>query len=276
MASAHGRICARFGMPGCLPLPSVASPQSRVAPRRRLLRALRATKRSALGPVPAARERARAQSLRLPSRNPAPRRARHRVFLRARHRARLQPRLRNHQMHRRIQNHPLNHRPKAPSPTDSPLTSNDDVDDYIVVVRNEAYIDSIKSKAEDLGGESDKELRGAVDGFTAALTPLDVNELRADPNVRYIEPDALIELDSATFEQSQRRPPATSAVAMTAVHPRCLWASPWTGSARSTPTFSSTPTAARSSMTVADTYAVTGTSTSAPPPGPTSSPCSPT
>ena len=88
---------------------------------------------------------------------------------------------------------------ESPSPTDSPLTSNDDVDDYIVVVRNEAYIDSIKSKAEDLGGESDKELRGAVDGFTAALTPLDVNELRADPNVRYIEPDALIELDSATF-----------------------------------------------------------------------------
>jgi subtilisin family serine protease len=66
-------------------------------------------------------------------------------------------------------------------------------------VRNAAYIDSIKSKAEDLGGESDKELRGAVDGFTAALTPLDVNELRSDPNVRYIEPDALIELDSATF-----------------------------------------------------------------------------
>ena len=88
---------------------------------------------------------------------------------------------------------------ESPSPVDSPLTSNDDVDDYIVVVRNEAYIDSIKSKAEDLGGESDKELRGAVDGFTAALTPLDVNELRADPNVRYIEPDALIELDSATF-----------------------------------------------------------------------------
>ncbi len=88
---------------------------------------------------------------------------------------------------------------ESPSPTDSPLTSNDDVDDYIVVVRNEAYIDSIKSKAEDLGGESDKELRGAVDGFTAALTPLDVNELRSDPNVRYIEPDALIELDSATF-----------------------------------------------------------------------------
>ena len=88
---------------------------------------------------------------------------------------------------------------ESPSPADSPLTSNDDVDDYIVVVRNAAYIDSIKSKAEDLGGESDKELRGAVDGFTAALTPLDVNELRADPNVRYIEPDALIELDSATF-----------------------------------------------------------------------------
>ena len=88
---------------------------------------------------------------------------------------------------------------ESPSPTDSPLTSNDDVDDYIVVVRNAAYIDSIKSKAEDLGGESDKELRGAVDGFTAALTPLDVNELRSDPNVRYIEPDALIELDSATF-----------------------------------------------------------------------------
>ena len=42
-------------------------------------------------------------------------------------------------------------------------------------------------------------MRGAVDGFTAALTPLDVNELRSDPNVRYIEPDALIELDSATF-----------------------------------------------------------------------------
>ncbi|MEC7362984.1 MAG: protease inhibitor I9 family protein, partial [Actinomycetota bacterium] len=88
---------------------------------------------------------------------------------------------------------------ESPSPTNSPLTSNDDVDDYIVVVRNAAYIDSIKSKAEDLGGESDKELRGAVDGFTAALTPLDVNELRADPNVRYIEPDALIELHSATF-----------------------------------------------------------------------------
>jgi hypothetical protein len=88
---------------------------------------------------------------------------------------------------------------QSPSPTNSPLTSNDDVDDYIVVVRNAAYIDSIKSKAEDLGGESDKELRGAVDGFTAALTPLDVNELRADPNVRYIEPDALIELHSATF-----------------------------------------------------------------------------
>ncbi len=87
---------------------------------------------------------------------------------------------------------------ESPSPTDSPPTS-DDVDDYIVVVRNAAYIDSIKSKAEDLGGESDKELRGAVDGFTAALTPLDVNELRADPNVRYIEPDALIELHSATF-----------------------------------------------------------------------------
>ena len=88
---------------------------------------------------------------------------------------------------------------ESPSPTDSPPTSNDDVGDYIVVVRNAAYIDSIKSKAEDLGGESDKELRGAVDGFTAALTPLDVNELRADPNVRYIEPDALIELHSATF-----------------------------------------------------------------------------
>ena len=35
---------------------------------------------------------------------------------------------------------------ESPSPTNSPPTSNDDVDDYIVVVRNAAYIDSIKSK----------------------------------------------------------------------------------------------------------------------------------
>ncbi|NDA59970.1 MAG: hypothetical protein EBY56_08660 [Actinobacteria bacterium] len=121
-------------------------------------------------------------------------------------------------------------------------------------MRNEAYIDSIKSKAEDLGGESDKELRGAVDGFTAALTPLDVNELRADPNVRYIEPDALIELDSATFRTVKKT----------------------TTNNLSSCDDCSSPSLSLGFMTVSGPSAVTGTSTSAPPPGPTSSPCSPT
>ena len=92
---------------------------------------------------------------------------------------------------------------ESPSPTDSPPTS-DDVDDYIVVVRNEAYIDSIKSKAEDLGGESDKELRGAVDGFTAALTPLDVNELRALV-VSRVHPRLVRHAVHQNFRQHQRR-----------------------------------------------------------------------
>jgi len=75
------------------------------------------------------------------------------------------------------------------SPSASRTTQADDgsVDNYIVVVRNAAYIDSIKEKAQSIGGQTDKELRGAVDGFTAELTEQDVDELEADPNVRYIE-----------------------------------------------------------------------------------------
>lgn len=73
------------------------------------------------------------------------------------------------------------------------------VDDYIVVVRNGAYIDSIKEKAEQLGGQTDKELRGAVDGFTATLTDKDVEELEDDPNVKYIERDELVSINSGEF-----------------------------------------------------------------------------
>jgi subtilisin family serine protease len=93
--------------------------------------------------------------------------------------------------------------PPSPSasPSASPTTQADDgsVDDYIVVVRNAAYIDSIKEKAQSIGGQTDKELRGAVDGFTAELTEQDVDELEADPNVRYIEADSIVSLTAATF-----------------------------------------------------------------------------
>ena len=91
----------------------------------------------------------------------------------------------------------------SPSPTDSPSSSEassadeEEVDDYIVVVRNGAYIDSIKGKAEELGGQSDKELRGAVDGFTATLTDEDVKELEGDPNVKYVERDGFVKVDGA-------------------------------------------------------------------------------
>lgn len=103
--------------------------------------------------------------------------------------------------------------PSVTEPTTSPTESSDPtagettspwpaadegpVDDYIVVVRNGAYIDSIKDKAEMLGGRSDKELRGAVDGFTATLTKRDVEVLEEDPNVKYIEPDAFVEINGA-------------------------------------------------------------------------------
>lgn len=87
------------------------------------------------------------------------------------------------------------------SPTDtaspSPSETEGAVDDYIVVVRNGAYIDSIKDKAEQLGGQADKELRGAVDGFTATLTEKDVEELEADPNVKYVERDEFVQVDGA-------------------------------------------------------------------------------
>jgi hypothetical protein len=52
-----------------------------------------------------------------------------------------------------------------------------------VVVRNGAYIDSIKDKAERLGGQTGKELRGAVDGFSAQLTQEDADTLQDDVNV---------------------------------------------------------------------------------------------
>jgi subtilisin family serine protease len=87
----------------------------------------------------------------------------------------------------------------SPTESPSPSTSSDEgaADDYIVVVRNGAYIDSIKNKAEEIGGRSDKELRGAVDGFTAKLTEKDVEELEADPNVKYVERDEIIRLNGA-------------------------------------------------------------------------------
>ena len=96
-----------------------------------------------------------------------------------------------------------------PSPTATPSTSTSGdegaVDDYIVVVRNGAYIDSIKDKAEQLGGESDKELRGAVDGFTASLSESGVEALEADPNVRYVELDKPVSIDSGSFRTINSR-----------------------------------------------------------------------
>jgi subtilisin family serine protease len=64
-------------------------------------------------------------------------------------------------------------------------------------VRNGAYIESIKDKAEELGGQPGKELRGAVDGFSARLTEEDVTVLEADPNVEYVEPDEVVRIDGA-------------------------------------------------------------------------------
>ncbi len=88
--------------------------------------------------------------------------------------------------------------PTASEPPDPSMAADEGaVDDYIVVVRNGAYIDSVKDKAEQLGGQSNKELRGAVDGFTATLTEQDVEVLEEDPNVKYIEPDELVEVNGA-------------------------------------------------------------------------------
>ena len=87
---------------------------------------------------------------------------------------------------------------ETPSPTVSPTVDEEGTeDDYIVVVRNGAYIDSVKNKAEEIGGRSDKELRGAVDGFTAKLTEEDVEELEKDPNVKYVEKDEIVRIAGA-------------------------------------------------------------------------------
>lgn len=88
---------------------------------------------------------------------------------------------------------------ETPSPSVSPTVNDEEgsEDDYIVVVRNGAYIDSVKNKAEEIGGRSDKELRGAVDGFTATLTEEDVEELEKDPNVKYVEKDEIVQLNGA-------------------------------------------------------------------------------
>ncbi len=96
---------------------------------------------------------------------------------------------------------PLESANPTASPTETTSAQADEgaADDYIVVVRNGAYIDSIKEKAQSIGGQTDKELRGAVDGFTAELSEEEVDQLEADPDVRYIEPDSLIDLYSATF-----------------------------------------------------------------------------
>lgn len=87
----------------------------------------------------------------------------------------------------------------SPSPSASQAATGTEgtVGDYIVVVRNGAYIDSIKDKAERLGGQTGKELRGAVDGFSAQLTQEDANTLQADVNVEYVEPDAVVRIDGA-------------------------------------------------------------------------------
>lgn len=99
---------------------------------------------------------------------------------------------------------------ETPSPSVSPTVNDEEgtastEDDYIVVVRNGAYIDSVKNKAEEMGGRADKELRGAVDGFTATLTEKDVEELEADPNVKYVEPDQPVSIRSGSFRAIDAR-----------------------------------------------------------------------
>ena len=89
----------------------------------------------------------------------------------------------------------------SPSPTSIPgtVTGEEPTGDYIVVVQDDAFIDSVKDKAELLGGQPDKELRGAVDGFTATLTDESVEALESDPQVKYVERDRMVSVHSRSF-----------------------------------------------------------------------------
>ena len=93
----------------------------------------------------------------------------------------------------------------SPSPTESPSLELETVGDpadrvpRIVVVKNGAYTDSIRSLAAEIGGDVEKTLVGAVDGFVANLNDEQVALLSEEVGVDYIEYDLMMRTATSNF-----------------------------------------------------------------------------
>ena len=70
---------------------------------------------------------------------------------------------------------------------------------YIVVLENgkgAAAADRVERKARGRGGRVKRQYRRVLNGFAATLSDAALAEVRVDPDVAYVEPDAVVSLDT--------------------------------------------------------------------------------
>src|SRR5687768_4739781 len=68
---------------------------------------------------------------------------------------------------------------------------------YIVVLKSgegAAAADRVESRARGRGGRVHRQYRRAINGFAAQLTDAALADVRADPDVDYVEPDAVVSI----------------------------------------------------------------------------------
>lgn len=91
----------------------------------------------------------------------------------------------------------------SPSPSPSPELSDGvetaDHSPRIVVVTDRSDISTVRAFARDIGGDVEKTLAGAVNGFVANLTDAQVEFLQVRSDVEYIEDDLLMRIATSNF-----------------------------------------------------------------------------
>lgn len=86
-----------------------------------------------------------------------------------------------------------------PTETPSPDVEELSATPRIVVVKESASIAAMRARAVEIGGEVEKTLVGAIDGFVVNLTDEQVERLQAESGIDYIENDVEVRIASTKF-----------------------------------------------------------------------------